>query len=224
MSNIVIVSGHYPNDTYYSMKTREIMQNYALLHKYDFYYDEDAPCETYMSSLHFMRCESIRKASIKYPDAKWFIWVDSDVYVNFRHENLPIENFIDLSNESILYHLFHDSPWGSFPINTGVKFVNRKALKYEEEMWELRNTSPWNTFPYEQKTLYEHILPKLNNDEYIIHDPYTLNCIIKAYPNKIKNALLIHMCAMTTEERNNYIDLRNKYASIGCCDKEMYQK
>ena len=192
MSNIVIVSGHYPNDTYYSMKTKEIMQNYALLHKYDFYYDEDAPCETYMSSLHFMRCESIRKASIKYPDAKWFIWVDSDVYVNFRHENLPIENFIDLSNESILYHLFHESPW--------------------------------NTFPYEQKTLYEHILPKLNNDEYIIHDPYTLNCIIKAYPNKIKNALLIHMCAMTTEERNNYIDLRNKYASIGCCDKEMYQK
>jgi len=216
MSNIVIVSGHYPCDTYYSMKTREIMQNYALLHKYDFYYEEDAPCETYMSSLHFMRCESIRKASIKYPDAKWFIWVDSDVYVNFRNENLPIENFIDLSNENILYHLFHESPWGSFPINTGVKFVNRKALKYEEEMWELRNTSPWNTFPFEQKTLYEHILPKLNNDEYIIHDPYTLNCIIKAYPNKIKNALLIHMCAMTTEERNNYIDLRNKY-------KDLYQ-
>lgn len=113
--------------------------------------------------------------------------------------------------------MFHEAPWGCYPINTGVKFVNRKALHFEEEIWEVRNTSPWNEFPFEQKTLYEYILPKLTPEQYKIHDPYKLNCIIKAYPNKIKDALLLHMCAMTAEERNNYIDLRNKY-------KEKYKK
>ena len=211
MSNIVIVSGHYPLSSYYSSQTRKIMQEYALLHNYDFYYDEDEPPETYTSTLHFIRCESIRKASIKFPNAKWFVWLDSDVYVNFRLENLRLEQFIDLSDENILYHLFHEAPWGCYPINTGVKFVNRKALKFEEKVWELRNTCPWNQFPFEQKTIYEYVLPKLNKNQYIIHDPYKLNCIVKAYPDKVQNALLIHMCAMTTEERNNYIDLRNKY-------------
>lgn len=211
MSNIVIISGHYPKDTYYSTKTREIVQEYALKHGYDFYYDEDKPPETYTSTLHFIRCESIRKANIKYPNAQWYLWLDSDVYVSLRLENLRIEQFIDLSNDNILYHLFHEAPWGCYPINTGVKFVNKKALKYEKEVWELRNTPPWNEFPFEQKTIYEYILPKLNPNQYIIHDPYNLNCIIKAYPTKLKNALFIHMCAMTTEERNKYIDLRNKY-------------
>jgi hypothetical protein len=211
MSNIVIVSGHYPKDTYYSIKTREIIQDYASFHKYDFYYDEDEPIETYNSSLHFRRCESIRKASLKFPNANWYLWLDSDVYVNFRIENARIEEFINLNDNNKLYHLFHESPWGSYPINTGVKFVNKKALKFEEEVWELRNTAPWNEFPFEQKTIYEYILPKLTSDQYIIHDPYKLNCIIKAYPRKIKDALFLHMCAMTTEDRNNYIDLRNKY-------------
>ena len=216
MSNIVIVSGHYPSNTYYSMKTREIMSSYALLHNYDFYYDDEEVLEKYTSSLHFMRCESIRKASIKYPNAKWYVWFDSDIYVNFRNEHLPIENFIDLSNENILYHLFHEAPWGSYPINTGVKFVNKKALKYEAKIWNQRNIEPWNNFPFEQKTLYEYILPKLNSKQYRIHDPYILNCILKAYPDKVKKSLFIHMCAMTTEERNNYIDLRNK-------NKELYK-
>lgn len=215
-SMIVIVSGHYPSSTYYSTQTREIIQEYASFHNYNFYYDDENPSETYTSSLHFMRCESIRKASIKFPEAKWFVWLDSDVYVNFRYEHLPLETYIDVSDENILYHLFHEAPW-DYPINTGVKFVNKKALHLEEEIWELRNTSPWNEFPFEQKTLYEYILPKLTPEQYIIHDPYKLNCIIKAYPEKIKDALLLHMCAMTTEERNNYIDLRNKY-------KEKYKK
>ena len=49
-------------------------------------------------------------------------------------------------------------------------------------------------------------LPKLNKNQYIIHDPYKLNCIIKAYPDKVKDAHFIHLCAMTTEQRNNFID------------------
>jgi hypothetical protein len=110
-----------------------------------------------------------------------------------------------LSDENILYHTFHEAPWGCYPINTGVKIVNKKAIKYEEEMWNLRNTSPWNEFPWEQKTLYEYIFPRLNKEEYRIHDPYILNCIIKAYPDKIHNALFLHMCAMTRDERDEYI-------------------
>lgn len=206
MSNIVFVSGHYPLDTYFSIKTRELFTKYTEKNNYNFYYDETEVTENYTSSLHFRRCISIKDASLKYPDAKWFVWVDSDVYVNSEKMDMKLENYIDLSNENILYHLFHESPWGCYPINTGVKIVNRKALIYEAEIWDLRNTNPWNTFPYEQKTLYEYVLPKLNKNEYIIHDPYVLNCITQAYPDKIKDALFIHMCGMTSEERKKYID------------------
>jgi hypothetical protein len=167
-NNIVIVSGHYPSNTHYSIKTRELIKEYASTHNYGFYYDDDVPIETYESSLHFRRCDSIRKASLIYPDTEWFLWLDSDVYVNPINKHLNIESFIDLSDENILYHLFHESPWGGYPINTGVKFVNNKALKFENEVWELRNTNPWNQFPFEQKTIYDYILPKLNKNQYII--------------------------------------------------------
>jgi hypothetical protein len=148
---------------------------------------------------------TLSNAAKKFPDAKWFVWVDSDVYVNINKKHLSLESQIDLSNENILYHTFHEAPWGCYPINTGVKIVNRKAIHYEEEMWSLRNTSPWNQFPYEQKTLYEYIFPKLNKDQYTINDPYILNCIIEAYPTKINEALFIHMCAMSEENRNIFI-------------------
>ena len=205
MFNIIFVSGHYPNDTYFANKTKEIIKKYTLIHNYGFYYDNNVIDETYLSSLHFIRCRTLCDASKCFPDAKWFVWVDSDVFVNFNKENISLESQIDLSDENILYHTFHEAPWGCYPINTGVKIVNKKAIKYEEEMWELRNTSPWNTFPYEQKTLYEYIFPRLNTSEYRIHDPYILNCIIKAYPDKIHNALFLHMCAMTRDERDDYI-------------------
>ena len=113
---------------------------------------------------------------------------------------MKVEDNIDLT-KPMLYHLFHEKPWGCYPINTGVKFIHRDALKYEEEVWSLRNTSPWNTFPFEQKTIYEYVLPKIPN-KYIIHDPYVLNCIIKAYPDKIKNALFVHMCGTNEIDRN----------------------
>jgi len=145
------VSGHYPSDTFFATRTRLSFQKYTNLHGYGFYYDEDVPDQTDVHCLHFMRCESIRKASIKYPEAQWFVWVDSDVYVN--KYDLKVETQIDLTNDNILYHLFHEAPWGCYPINTGVKFVNRKALEYESCVWELRNTHPWNTFPFEQKTI-----------------------------------------------------------------------
>ena len=132
------------------------------------------------------------------------MWVDSDVFVNPNNLHLSLESQIDLTNEDILYHTFHELPW-KYPINSGVKIVNKKAIKYEEEMWELRNTKPWNSFPYEQKTLYGYIFPKLKPSEYTINDPYILNCIVKLHPDKIANALFIHMCGTSEPERNKYI-------------------
>jgi len=206
MNNIVFVSGHYPSGTFFADKTRKSIEKYTMLHNYGFYYNDEEISETYMSSLHFIRCMTLSNASKKFPEAKWFVWVDSDVYVNINKSYLSLESQIDLTNENILYHTFHEDPWGCYPINTGVKIVNRKAIKYEEEMWNLRNTSPWNEFPYEQKTLYEYIFPKLDKTQYTINDPYILNCIIDAYPTKISNALFIHMCGMNEYQRNKYIN------------------
>ena len=198
---ITIVSGHHPSTTYYAIKTRKSIQRYCSLNKYNFYYDDEPAIETERHHLHFKRCESLRKASETYPNSTWYVWLDSDVYVN--KYSLKIEKCIDLS-EPMLYHLFHEKPWGCYPINTGVKFVHRDAIQYEKEIWSLRNTDPWNKFPFEQKTTYEYILPKIAG-QYKIHSPHVLNCIIKAYPSLVSRALFVHMCAMSTDERNKHM-------------------
>jgi hypothetical protein len=200
---IVFVSAHYPRKTYFAMKTRATFEKYTKLRGYGFYYDEEEPAEQekYIRALHYRRCISIRKASGIYPDAKWFIWVDSDVYVN--NYSTKVEDCIDLTDTRIFYHLFHERPWGMYPINTGVKIVNREALEWEDKVWDLRNTEPWTNYPFEQKTIYEYVLPRIGKDRYVIHDPYVLNCIIKAYPDRVANSVFAHMCACTEEERNN---------------------
>jgi hypothetical protein len=198
--SIVFVSGHYPKDTYYASKTKKSIEKYVEKHGYHFYYSDEDPDDTAQNVLHFYRCSIIKKASIQYPDAKWFIWLDSDVYVN--NYDMKVEDQLNLLDSNILYHLFHERDWGCYPINTGVKFVNRDALEYEDIVWSLRNTHPWNTFPWEQKTIYEYVLPQIPG-RYIIHDPYILNCIIKAYPDKVKDALFVHMCGTPVEERNS---------------------
>lgn len=197
---IIFVSAHHPRKTYFAIKTRATFEKYTRRHGYGFYYDEEIPQEQHTHALHFRRCMSILKASEIYPDAKWFVWVDSDVYVN--DYSIKVENLIDLDNLQIMYHVCHEQNWGCYPINTGVKFVNREALAFERTIWDLRNTHPWTEFPYEQKVTYEHIFPIIGNNRFIIHDPYVLNCIIKAYPEKIINSLFAHMCFSTEEERN----------------------
>jgi len=203
--NIVFVSGHYPTNTYFAMKTKELLQNYTIQHNYGFFYNENIVVEKKMSELHFIRCMTLVNALKAFPEANWFVWLDSDVIVNPKRKHVMLESEIDLSDENILYHTFHEKPW-SYPINTGVKIVNKKAIQYEQEMWDLRKTYPWNKYPYEQKTLYEYIFPKLNPDQYRIHDPYVLNCILKAYRKKVDSALFIHMCAMKLDQRNNTIN------------------
>lgn len=197
---IVFVSGHYPQ-VEYAVKTRALFTEYTTRHKYGFYYDEEIPTETRRHQLHFRRCNSILKAADAFPNAIWLIWVDSDVVVNRPEER--IESHIDVTDSTILYHLFHEKPY-PYPINTGVKIVNRAALPYEKQIYDLRNNIRWRTFPYEQNVMAKHILKQLNN-KYKIHDPYILNCIVKIHQQYIPDALFVHMCNMTLWERNRYI-------------------
>lgn len=190
---IVFVSFHSPKGTYFAEQTRKQFEAYTTRHGYGFYYDEEEPTETLPHQLHYRRCVSLGKAADAYPDSKWFVWVDSDIFVNLPW--VRIETEIDMSNPHILYHLFHEKPW-DFPINTGVKIVNRDAMNIEKEIHFLRNTAPWNEFPYEQKTTYEHILPKIRG-YYRIHDPYRLNFILyqkKIGDPPIEEAVFVHMC------------------------------
>ena len=197
--DIVFMSSHYPKDVYFAKQTKKSIEKYTKKHGYGFYYEEEEPVEKEMHQLHYYRSYVIQKCARMFPNAKWFVWLDSDVYVNNYY--MKIEEHVNL-NLDILYHLFHEYPWGCYPINTGVKIIHRNALKYEEEIWELRNTAPWNQFPFEQKNTYENILPKIFG-KYMIHDPHVLNCIIKAYPDKMKDALFHHMCNMNESERND---------------------
>lgn len=200
-NKITIVSGHYPNNIYFANETKKILKNYCLYNNYNFFYDNSKDIIEYeLHHLHYRRCVSIINASKKYNNTQWFVWLDSDIYVN---KNDRIEDIINLDDTNILYHLFHERPW-IYPINTGVKIVNINALIYEKQIYKLRNTELYKQFPYEQKALAEYILPKIKG-KYIIHDPYIMNCIIKLYPNKLNNALFIHMCNMSEIERNFFI-------------------
>lgn len=201
--NIVIVSGHHPIDTYFARQTRRTVQKYCTRHSYGYYYDSDVPEDTRQHVLHYRRCQSIVKASKVFPEAQWFLWLDSDIYVN-RLE-LSLESQIDLTDLNIQYHLFHeDAPGFCYPINTGVKFVNKSAIHFEEEIWNNKDVEPWNQFPFEQKAIYEYVRPKIP-DQCIIHDPYVLNCLYKGYPDKVKDALFVHMCSIPRNERNTIV-------------------
>lgn len=201
--NIVFVSGHHPIDTYYAKQTRRIFEMYCKKHAYGFYYDTDIPEDTRLHSLHYRRCVSIQKARDIFSEARWFIWVDSDVYVNTL--DVSVESVIDLTDLQILYHIFHENvPGYCYPINTGVKIINKDAIHYEKEIWDNRNNPPWNKFPFEQKAIYEYVLPKIRG-KYIIHDPFVLNCLYKGLEDKRKDALFVHLCNMPASERNTII-------------------
>ena len=198
--DIVFVSGHFPSSIPYAQKTRTTFEAYAARHGYHHYYDEEVPLCKEMHSLHYQRCVSLEKALVRFPNVQWLVWTDSDVYVNMEQAHVKLEEVLDLTDTNILYHFFHERPW-ECPVNTGVKIVNAKALSLEKWAHSMKDTSPWNEFPYEQKFMAECILPTFSQ-QCVIHDPYVLNCIIYLYPSKVKEALFIHMCTMSGEERN----------------------
>jgi hypothetical protein len=219
-SDIVLVSGHWPLDVGFAINTRKTLEHYCSLHDYDFYYDEVEPTECEVHHLHYRRCDVLQRASLKLPKAKWFVWLDTDIFVN--RMDIRIESEIDLSDENILYHLFYERKTKKYPnmwdfkydinvpckINSGVKFVNRDAIKIELDIWELRNDKRWMKFPYEQKVMCEKIIIE-NLDRVIVHEPNVLNCIETFYP--VENALFVHLCGRHEKFRTNFMDkLMNK--------------
>jgi len=207
---IVLVSGHWPLDVEFAVNTRKTLEHYCSLHNYDLYYDEVEPIEKEVHHLHYRRCDIMQRASLMFPDASWFVWLDTDIFVN--RMDIKIESLIDLSDENILYHLFYENPtndprgWDfkydvndTHNVNTGVKFVSREGIKTELEIWGLRNDEVWKKFPYEQKVMIEKIIPE-NFDRIKIHNQYVLNCIEKFHP--VQEGLFVHICGRKEEFRN----------------------
>jgi len=199
-SDIIIVSGHYPRNIKFTQYTKQTIENYCNIHGYTFYYDEIEPIEKEDRHLHYNRCSILERAALNYPEAKWFLWLDTDIFVN--RINIKLESVIDLSDTNILYHLFHERPW-SYPINTGVKFVSREAIKIESDIWELRNDHKWKRFPFEQKVMSEKIIPQYR-ERIIIHDPYILNCIEQLH--QVKDAIFVHLCNRSEDFRNKFME------------------
>ena len=210
-SKICIVSGHYPSGVFFAEMTKDLLIKYSNINEYDLYYDSETEVDQITSELHFRRCLIIKKASEAFPEAEWYIWLDTDIYVKTLDKK--IEDCIDLSNKNILYHLFHEKPW-EFPINTGVKILSKNALHLEEEIYSKRINC---TFPFEQKIISEEILPR-HKDKIIIHDPEKLNCIYGLHDSE--NALFIHLCNRSELDRNLIILKNNK--EVLKANKEVY--
>jgi hypothetical protein len=184
---------------FFAELTRDVLADYAKLHGYDFFYDADTPVPQQVHELHFRRCVILRRAQQAFPAADWYIWLDTDIYVQQR--SLRIEEVIDLDDPSILYHLFHEKPW-QYPVNTGVKLVHRSAIHWEDEIYARRHGC---TFPYEQRVVCEYILPTYGQ-QVRIHDPDRMNCLYGIHRHQ--EALFVHVC-FKPEMARNLIILRN---------------
>ena len=207
-SDIVIMNAHYGKTTF-APKCSASIEKYAKKHGYNFYRakEEDFPGDpTKNHHLHMWRSLIIQDAAAQFKDAQWFLWLDSDIFVNPK-KDYRLEDLIEF-DPRMLYYTTHERPWGIDIINTGFKIVNREALKYEEEIWSLRDTHPWNTFTFEQKTLWGKIFPQIPG-RFCVLDDQVLNCIVKAFrdhPRIMDNSLFIHLCNMSLDERNAYMD------------------
>lgn len=199
--HIVFVSSHFPTTVEYAQKTRESFREYTARHGYGYFYDEEPAESSETHTRHYQRCWSLQKAKWYFPDAQWFVWIDSDIFVNPSQQHLVVQDLLDLEDTRMLYHFFHEHPF-YYPINTGVKFVRAEAISYEVEAYRLKDTPPWNEFPYEQKCMYEYTIPKIPGQS-TIHDPYVLNCLAMAHWEHMEKALFIHLCGLNEEQRND---------------------
>ena len=191
--SICLVSGHYPDVVLFAELTRNLLKIYAKNQGYGFYYDSITPVPLEVPELHFRRCLVLVKAREAFPNAEWYVWIDTDIYV--QDINKRIEDFIDLEQPNILYHLFNEKPW-TYPVNTGIKIINQSVISVEEEIYEMRHGVP---HPFEQKVVIDYILPKYK-DQVVIHDPYELNCIYGKHDTS--KALFVHVCSRSEVNRN----------------------
>jgi hypothetical protein len=216
-TNIVILHGHVGECTFADL-CRSSKETYANIHGYQFYHEPASsfPGDTLKSyHMHFWRSLIVQRAAAAHPNSQWFVWLDSDMYVNKERSQTRLEDLVEF-DPWMLYYTTHEKPWGIDLINTGFKVIHREALKYEEEIWSCRDTMPWNTFTFEQLTLWNKIFPQIPG-RYCIKDNKELNCLIKAYktqPDVLKNGVFMHMCNMTLEERNSWADTAKKNGSM----------
>ena len=203
--SIVVMNAHYGESTF-AEQCKNSVKAYAELHGYGFYHEPASAFPGDPSKphhFHFWRSYVIQNAARAFPDARWFLWLDSDIYVNVRTKHIKLEDLIEL-DPFMLYYTTHERPWGIDCINTGFKLVNRDALGYEAEIWASRDMHPFNTFTFEQFTLWRKIFPRIIS-RFTILGNKQLNCIIKAYrdkPDILANGLFMHMCNMSLSERN----------------------
>lgn len=192
-SNLCLVSGHYPAGLPFAEASRLALSEYALTNKYDLFYDghTSVPMEDY--ELHFRRSLIILMAAEAFPNAEWYMWIDTDIYP--RHLNWRIEDQIDLNTPGIIYHLFHEYPW-HFQVNTGVKLVHKSALHIEKEIYRRRQEFK---YPFEQRAMSEYVIQNYPK-QCLIHDPEKLNCIYDIHDRK--KGLFIHVCARKMPDRN----------------------
>jgi len=214
---ICIVSGHYPNQVLYAKMTRLILDQYCKLHQYDFYYDAETPVPLITSEYHFRRCLLLTQASEAFPECHWYVWLDTDIYVQCMHRR--IEECIDLSDPTILYHVFHEKPW-LYPVNKGVKFIHKSVIHWEKEIYSKREECP---YPFEQKLVIDYIIPTYGN-KVKIHDPEKLNCLYKVHDPK--SALFIHVCSYQQFERNLIIlkNTRGMYSDFSALTEQRFFK
>ncbi len=215
-NKLCLVSGHYGSSPPFAKLTEKILAAYAQHHRYDFFYDRLTPCPMKTADLHFRRCLLLQKAAASIEEVDWFVWVDTDIYV--KEFNARIEKYINLDDKNILYHVFHEKPW-NFPINTGVKFVHRKAIKWEKEIYSFKDETP---YPFEQKVVIERIFPKYRT-QIKVHDPDHLNCL--KWVHDEDSAIFVHLAGRSNSLRNLVI-LRevysvNKKYDIGIEDSQL---
>jgi hypothetical protein len=206
-SQIVIMNGHI-GDHKFAARCKESVQAYAKLHKYSFFgaNQSDFPGDTKKSyQFHYWRSYIIQEAAAKFPLAKWFLWLDSDIYVNNKTKDTKLEDLVDL-NPEMLYYTTHERPMGIDLVNTGFKLVNRNALEFEKIIWECRENKPIHTC--EQYVLWKKIFPLIYG-KFCILPTEKLNCIIKHFRNNsqvLENGLFMHMCSIYQEDRDVLIE------------------
>ena len=207
---IVIVSGMSP-PKHYSMQGRKTMEAYAKRHGYQFFYSDEEPTgeDKTKSAVMYRKTWIVQRAAEVFPDAIWFVWLDSDMYV--KNADISLHSLLPLTVDNrILYHVTHERPHGIDLINAGFKCVHRDALPYEQQQWTVRNTAPWNEAFYDQKALARLIFPQLAG-RFWVHEWSKLNCMIfnaerSNRKDLIDSALFVHMCGMSSDDRNAWID------------------
>lgn len=210
-NNITIFTYYYPNNNYSALVCQESIRKYCLIHGYNFYLSITVPYNDDIILRYFMKLKVIEEAIIAFPETEWFLWLDSDIYI--ENYDMKIEENIDFSGKT-KYHFFHEKPWG-FKLNSGVRFIHKSDIQHELSIFSF-----YETGKYSEKTAYEQgaIIDYLSNikDEYLIHDPYILNCIYFIHKKYVKRALFIHLAGahLFGVDRNIYMENINKEQNL----------